>query len=225
MMRQLFGVGAVSIVVAATTMASPDAQQTRQVPAALKPVSGWIKTSSYVPPKTPWGDPDIQGGYTNVNENGIPFEKPGNFATRQVEEIDDSELAELNRERNERALASRRASAVETPARGRCTGTSTTTRRTAAAGWSLIPRMDAFRRRPLRRCSGWAEVVGVARRQPHRRQRVQRVERVRRPPRVARVQQALRVPDVAALEKAAGRIRGSIAASTIGVSRVDSQGR
>ena len=105
-MRQLFGATAVAAVVGVATMASPDAQQARQVAAALKPVSGWIKTSSYVPPKTPWGDPDIQGGYTNVNENGIPFERPGNFATRQVEEIDDSELAELNRERNERALAS-----------------------------------------------------------------------------------------------------------------------
>ena len=107
MIKQTIGVGAVAAVVAAA-MASPQAQQAqnRQVAAALKQVSGWIKTSSYVPPKTPWGDPDIQGGYSNVNENGIPFEKPGNFANRQVEEIDDSELAELQRERNERALAS-----------------------------------------------------------------------------------------------------------------------
>src|SRR5688572_28025487 len=106
-MRQLFGAGVVVAAVLAAAMASPQAQtaQARQA-AALKQVSGWIKTSSYVPPKTPWGDPDIQGGYSNVNENGLPFEKPGNFANRQVEEIDDSELAELQRERNERALAS-----------------------------------------------------------------------------------------------------------------------
>jgi hypothetical protein len=107
MIKQVCGVGAVVAVVAAA-MASPEAQQaqSRQTTAALKPVTGWIKTSSYVPPRTPWGDPDIQGGYSNVNENGIPFERPGNFASRQVEEIDDSELAELQRERNERALAS-----------------------------------------------------------------------------------------------------------------------
>jgi hypothetical protein len=106
-MRQLFG-AAVVVAAVVAAMASLQAQQTAQArqAAALKPVSGWIKTSSYVPPKTPWGDPDIQGGYSNVNENGIPFEKPGNFANRQVEEIDDSELAELQRERNERALAS-----------------------------------------------------------------------------------------------------------------------
>src|SRR5688500_9834588 len=116
-MRQLFGAGVVVAAVLTAAMASPQAQtaQARQaasaaakapVDRALKQVSGWIKTSSYVPPKTPWGDPDIQGGYSNVNENGLPFEKPGNFANRQVEEIDDSELAELQRERNERALAS-----------------------------------------------------------------------------------------------------------------------
>ena len=106
-MRQLFGAGVVvaAVLAAIASLQAQQAAQGRQA-AALKTVTGWIKTSSYVPPKTPWGDPDIQGGYTNVNENGIPFEKPGNFANRQVEEIDDSELAELQRERNERALAS-----------------------------------------------------------------------------------------------------------------------
>jgi hypothetical protein len=104
MKRLLIGAAVVPVVVA-VAVASPPAQQARQS-AALKPVSGWIKTSSYAPPKTPWGDPDIQGGYSNVNENGMPFEKPGNLASRQVGEIDDSELAELNKERNERALAS-----------------------------------------------------------------------------------------------------------------------
>src|SRR5689334_1821127 len=92
--------------VMAVAIAAPEAQQARKPSAAaLKHVSGWIKTSSYVPPKTPWGDPDLQGGYSNVNENGIPFEKPGNLSTQIGAEVDDSELEELNRERNERALA------------------------------------------------------------------------------------------------------------------------
>src|SRR6188474_1073837 len=104
MTRNIVAMGTVVTVVIAA-IALPQAQQAKQPAAALKPVSGWIRTSSYVPPKTPWGDPDIQGGYSNVNENGIPFEKPGNLSN-QVGEVDDSELAELNRERNERALAS-----------------------------------------------------------------------------------------------------------------------
>ena len=104
-MRQLIGAGVIGAVTLAVAMASPQAQQRATQAAALKPVSGWIKTSSYVPPKTPWGDPDIQGGYSNVNENGIPFEKPGNLANKQVGEVEEAELAELNRERNEQALA------------------------------------------------------------------------------------------------------------------------
>src|SRR5262245_23477255 len=104
MVRQVIGASVMAAVVIAAVVATPSAQQKRQPAAALKHVSGWIKTSAYVPAKTPWGDPDIQGGYSNVNENGIPFEKPGNLST-QVGEVDDSELAELNKERNERALA------------------------------------------------------------------------------------------------------------------------
>ena len=98
-------VAALTAGVIAIAIAVPQAQQAARKSAAVKRVSGWIKTSTYVPPKTSWGDPDIQGGYSNVNENGIPFEKPGTLSN-QVGEVDDSELAELNRERNERALAS-----------------------------------------------------------------------------------------------------------------------
>jgi hypothetical protein len=105
-MRQLIGASVVVSCVIAIAMANPQAQQARKpTAAALKHVSGWIKTSTYAPAKTPWGDPDLQGGYSNVNENGIPFEKPGNLSNQVGAEIDDSELEELNRERNERALA------------------------------------------------------------------------------------------------------------------------
>src|SRR3982751_30559 len=104
MTRHIVAMGTVvTVVIAAISV--PQAQQAKQPAAGSKPISGWITTSSYVPPKTPWGDPDLQGGYSNVNENGIPFEKPGNLANRQVGEIDDSERAELTKERNERALA------------------------------------------------------------------------------------------------------------------------
>ena len=102
-MRQLIGMAVAGAIIIAAAMANPQAQQAQS--AAHKPVAGWITKSSYVPAKTPWGDPDIQGGYSNVNENGIPFEKPDNLGSRQVGEVDDSELAELNKERNARALA------------------------------------------------------------------------------------------------------------------------
>jgi hypothetical protein len=99
MTRQWLGVGVVVTAVAMAMAASPAAQQARGATvraATAKP---------YVPPRTPWGDPDIQGGWTNVSENGIPMEKPGNLGEKQLEEIEDAELADLIRERNERAAA------------------------------------------------------------------------------------------------------------------------
>jgi hypothetical protein len=55
---------------------------------------------AYTAPKTPWGDPDISGIYTNKDENGIPFEKPGQFEGKKIEDVDDSEFAEIVRARN-----------------------------------------------------------------------------------------------------------------------------
>jgi hypothetical protein len=54
-------------------------------------------------PRTPWGDPDLQGTYTNSNESGIPMERPKEFAGRRLEDVKPEELATLVRERSERA--------------------------------------------------------------------------------------------------------------------------
>ena len=54
----------------------------------------------YAAPKTPWGDPDISGIYTNKDENGIPFEKPSQFEGKNLDDVDDSEFAEIVRARN-----------------------------------------------------------------------------------------------------------------------------
>src|SRR5438105_8941829 len=35
--------------------------------------------------RTPWGDPDLAGVYTNSDESGIPFERPAEFAGRRLE--------------------------------------------------------------------------------------------------------------------------------------------
>ena len=58
--------------------------------AAAKPAR---TAAPYVPAKTPWGDPDLQGTYTNKDENGIPMERPGQFAGKSVDDVDDSEFA------------------------------------------------------------------------------------------------------------------------------------
>jgi len=85
--------------------ASPEAGQSGAAPGGARPAARAATAKPYVPPKTPWGDPDIQGGWTNVNENGIPMEKPNGIAGQSLEEVDNDELADLIRERNERAAA------------------------------------------------------------------------------------------------------------------------
>jgi hypothetical protein len=60
---------------------------------------------AFTQPRTPWGDPDLQGIYTNKDESGIPIEKPGQFEGKKLDDIDDSEFAEIVRQRNEAARA------------------------------------------------------------------------------------------------------------------------
>jgi hypothetical protein len=55
-------------------------------------------------PKTPWGDPDLQGYYTNKYEYGTPFERPAGFAGRRVDEVSGKELADLAAKRQQEAL-------------------------------------------------------------------------------------------------------------------------
>ena len=45
------------------------------------------------PPRTPWGDPDLQGAYTNKDENGIPMERPTQFQGKTIDQVQQSELA------------------------------------------------------------------------------------------------------------------------------------
>src|SRR5262245_58233100 len=58
--------------------------------------------TSYAAPKTPWGDPDLQGTYTNSDESGIPMERPKEFEGRRLQDVTQAELAKLIAERTER---------------------------------------------------------------------------------------------------------------------------
>jgi hypothetical protein len=84
----------VAIVVAAGVTARTMAQQ------GAKPAPG-SAAAPYSPPKTPWGDPQIAGIYSNDDETGIPFERPAQFAGRRLEDITPAELAAANKQRNE----------------------------------------------------------------------------------------------------------------------------
>jgi hypothetical protein len=61
-------------------------------------------STRWIPPRTPWGDPDLQGDYTNKYEQGTPFERPEEFDGRRLEEIAGEELAELIKERGTQVI-------------------------------------------------------------------------------------------------------------------------
>jgi hypothetical protein len=41
-------------------------------------------SAGFVQPKTPWGDPDIQGFWPGVDMSGVPLQRPARFGTRNV---------------------------------------------------------------------------------------------------------------------------------------------
>jgi hypothetical protein len=57
--------------------------------------------SAQTVPRTPWGDPDLQGTYTNSDESGIPMERPAEFAGKRLEEVQPGDLAKLMAQRAE----------------------------------------------------------------------------------------------------------------------------
>jgi hypothetical protein len=63
----------VAALIAATTTAAPAVAQTPAPAKSSAPVAA---------PKTPWGDPDLQGTWTSDDTWGVPFERPKNFGTR-----------------------------------------------------------------------------------------------------------------------------------------------
>ena len=74
------------------------------------PVSGQTRTpvktatKKWTPPRTPWGDPDLQGSYSNTSENGTPLERPEIFEGRKLEDIKGQELEAIKREAQKRTI-------------------------------------------------------------------------------------------------------------------------
>jgi hypothetical protein len=63
-----------------------------------------VLAQTWTPPRTPWGDPDLQGNYSNKYEQGTPFERPAEFEGRTIDQIKGTELAQLVKERADELL-------------------------------------------------------------------------------------------------------------------------
>jgi hypothetical protein len=88
------------ILIAGAVIAAASLQLAAQTPAAAaRPAK-----KAYTAPKTPWGDPDLQGNYTNKYEQGTPFERPAEFEGKRVEDIQGKELEAVIQKRQQTAI-------------------------------------------------------------------------------------------------------------------------
>jgi hypothetical protein len=69
-------------------------------PQRARPTAG----ARYVPPRTPWGDPDLQGVFTNSNEYATPLERPDRYAGRRLEDLSPEDLADMRRTAQQQAI-------------------------------------------------------------------------------------------------------------------------
>ena len=60
--------------------------------------------SSYKVPRTPWGDPDLQGNYTNLSEAGTPLERPKQFEGKNMNDVPAAERRRLKKEQAEQTI-------------------------------------------------------------------------------------------------------------------------
>jgi hypothetical protein len=60
---------------------------------AVKALVTRVTKKGWVPPRTPWGDPDISGNFTTKDEYTTPFERPKEWDGRQMEDITPAEFA------------------------------------------------------------------------------------------------------------------------------------
>jgi hypothetical protein len=92
------GIVFVSLVASVTVVAG---QASRPKPEVRSPKP---EARSYALPKTPWGDPDLQGNYTNKYEYGTPFERPAEFEGRRIDDVTAEELTAVTRKRQQDTL-------------------------------------------------------------------------------------------------------------------------
>jgi hypothetical protein len=87
-----------SIVIATMSFAAAPGAQTR---------GAGVRESSKRPVedrKTPWGDPDLSGTYTNKYEVSTPLERPDEFEGRRIADISDAELKAILTRRQQQTI-------------------------------------------------------------------------------------------------------------------------
>lgn len=68
------------------------------MPAATAVAQTKAAAGNWTPPRTQWGDPDLQGIWTSDDSIGVPFERPKRYGNRKL--LTDEEYAERSQENN-----------------------------------------------------------------------------------------------------------------------------
>jgi hypothetical protein len=102
MTRRLLTIGVFVVVIAVSPWRREAFGQGQ--PKEPKAAAPFNTGANYLPPRTPWGDPDLQGTYTNKYEHQTPFERPPEFAGRRVQDVSGAELAAVLARRDQQVL-------------------------------------------------------------------------------------------------------------------------
>ena len=71
------------VVAAVVSLATlPVSTQSNSVPALVVTAYNGAPSTHYIAPKTPWGDPDLQGVWSSDDTSGIPLSRPQTFGER-----------------------------------------------------------------------------------------------------------------------------------------------
>ena len=97
--RLIAPVTALAALIVTSLIAAPMLGQTRTAPTGAAAAA-----KKWTAPRTPWGDPDLQGSYSNTSENGTPLERPEIFEGRKLEDIKGEELLALKRDAQKRTI-------------------------------------------------------------------------------------------------------------------------
>jgi hypothetical protein len=89
MTKQLLSASMSAIAIASALMLAPASPSAGQAPAARSAPAARAGTPA---PRTPWGDPDLQGTWSSEAALGVPLERPAEFGDRQF--LTDAEFAQ-----------------------------------------------------------------------------------------------------------------------------------
>ena len=106
--RSLTALGVAVLIAIASSMWGPISAQAPSTSVGTGGTEGWslarhqelVRTirsqigvpENWTPPRTAWGEPDLQGSWTSDSVHGVPRERPEHFGTRAF--LNDEEYAE-----------------------------------------------------------------------------------------------------------------------------------